>query len=86
MMIMYQSNRSFDIPPRGIPRAFDAFSCPGGREFDEPLIGGGEFDRQPRCHVTIMAETAETSNFGEFNGLVENQTNTQADCSVFEGV
>ena len=21
-------------PPPGIPRAFDAFSCPGGREFD----------------------------------------------------
>ena len=21
-------------PPRGIPRAFDVFSCPGGREFD----------------------------------------------------
>ena len=32
---MYQSNRSFNIPPPlGIPRAFDAFSCPGGREFD----------------------------------------------------
>ena len=21
-------------PPPGIPQAFDAFSCPGGREFD----------------------------------------------------
>ena len=31
---MYQSNRSFNIPPPSIPRAFDAFSCPGGREFD----------------------------------------------------
>ena len=30
-MIMYQSNRSFNIPPPpGIPRAFDVFSCPGG--------------------------------------------------------
>ena len=29
-------------PPPGIPRTFDAFSCPGGREFDElsPLGGG----------------------------------------------
>ena len=26
--------RSLNIPP-GIPRALDAFSCPGGREFDE---------------------------------------------------
>ena len=32
-VFMYQSNRSFNIPP-GIPRAFDAFYCPGGREFD----------------------------------------------------
>ena len=33
--VMYQSNRSFNIPPpRGIPRAFDASSWPGGREFD----------------------------------------------------
>ena len=33
---MYQSNRSFNIPPPplGIPRAFDVLSCPGGREFD----------------------------------------------------
>ena len=29
-------------PPPGIPRAFDGFSCPGGREFDElslPEVG-----------------------------------------------
>ena len=35
--LMYQSNRSFNIPPPsppGIPRAFDGFSCPGRREFD----------------------------------------------------
>ena len=25
----------------GIPRAFDAFSCPGGREFDELSLPGG---------------------------------------------
>ena len=54
---MYQSNRSLNItppPPPGIPRAFDVFSCLGGREFDElslPGVGhliaahrGGEFD------------------------------------------
>ena len=38
---MYQSNRSFNIPPSppGIPQAFDAFSCPGGREFFHPSQG-----------------------------------------------
>ena len=42
---MYQSNRSLNIPPPGISRAFDVFSCPEGREFDElSLPGGGEFD------------------------------------------
>ena len=28
-------------PPPGIPRAFDAFSCPGGREFDHHSLGVG---------------------------------------------
>ena len=42
--VMYQSNRSLNIPP-GIPRAFDVFSCPGGREFDGlSLPEGGAFD------------------------------------------
>ena len=32
-------------PPPGIPRAFDVFSCPGGREFDKlSLPVGGAFD------------------------------------------
>ena len=54
--VMYQSNRSFNIPPPpGIPRAFDVFSCPGGGNLINLifpgagiwslLIGGGEFDR-----------------------------------------
>ena len=53
--IMYQSNRSFNISPPGIPRAFDVFSCPGGGNLINLifpgagiwslLIGGGEFDR-----------------------------------------
>ena len=39
--LMYQSNRSLNIPPPpGIPRAFDVFSCPGGREFDELSLPG----------------------------------------------
>ena len=39
--IMYQSNRSFNIQPPGIPRAFDAFSCPWGRAFDHHSYGVG---------------------------------------------
>ena len=38
---MYQSNRSFNIPPGHIPHAFDAFSWPGGREFDHHSKGVG---------------------------------------------
>ena len=38
---MYQSNQSFNILPPGIPWAFDAFSCPGGREFDHHSWGVG---------------------------------------------
>ena len=44
--LMYQSNRSLSIPPLGIPRVFDVFSCPGGREFDELIFPrDGSFDR-----------------------------------------
>ena len=52
--LMYQSNQSLNILPPGIPPAFDVFSYPGGREFDELSLpgvghlitahGGGEFD------------------------------------------
>ena len=43
--LMYRSNRSFNMPPLGIPRAFDIFAVPGRREFDyQSLLGGGEFD------------------------------------------
>ena len=50
-MVMYRSNRSFNIPPRppGIPWAFDTFAVPGRREFDYQSIPGGEelnFDPQ----------------------------------------
>ena len=46
VQLMYQSNRSLNTPPPpGIPRAFDVFYCPGGREFDElSLPRGGAFD------------------------------------------
>ena len=41
-----QIEASTSPPPPGIPWAFDAFSCPGGREFDNlSLPGGGAFDR-----------------------------------------
>ena len=43
--IMYRSNRSFNMPPPGIPQAFDTFTVLGRREFDyQSLPGGGEFD------------------------------------------
>ena len=43
--LMYRSNRSFNMPPPGIPRAFDTFAVPGRRKFDyQSLPGGGEFD------------------------------------------
>ena len=41
--VMYQSNRSLNIPP-GIPRAFDVFCCPVGREFELSLLRDGAFD------------------------------------------
>ena len=46
LVLMYQSNQSFDMrPPPAIPRAFDTFAVPGRREFDfQSLPGGGEFD------------------------------------------
>ena len=43
--VMYRSNRSFNMPPPGIPRAFDTIAVPGRREFDQQsLPEGGEFD------------------------------------------
>ena len=38
-----KSNLKHPPPPRppGIPRAFDVFSCPGGREFDELSLPRG---------------------------------------------
>ena len=53
--LMYQSNRSLNIPP-GIPRAFDVFSCPRGREFDElSLPGGGAFDHYSQGVGNLIA-------------------------------
>ena len=45
LVLMCRSNRSFNMPPPGIPLAFDTFAVPGRREFDyQSLPGGGEFD------------------------------------------
>ena len=38
VVIMRRSIRNFNIPPPGIPRAFDFASCPGRGEF-EPCVG-----------------------------------------------
>ena len=54
--LMYQSNRSFNMPPPGIPRAFDTFAVPGRREFDyQSLPRGGECELHPRFHVKSLA-------------------------------
>ena len=46
--LVYRSNRSFNMPPPGLPRAFDTFAVPGRREFDyQSLPGGGEFELHP---------------------------------------
>ena len=37
--VMY-SQIEASTSPRGIPKAFDVFSCPGGREFDEVSLPG----------------------------------------------
>ena len=43
-------------PSPGMPRAFDTFAVPGGREFDyQSLPGGGEFELHPRFHVKSLA-------------------------------
>ena len=51
--IMYQSNRSFNIPTPGIPRAFDAFSCPRGRAFDHHLQGVGNLSASPDVMLRV---------------------------------
>ena len=80
---MYQSNRSLNMPP-GIPRAFDVFSCPGGREFDEvSLPGAGHWITTHRgwgirslasiscdeSRVKIMAETRGAFHSTKISGL-----------------
>ena len=51
-ILMYRSNRSFNMPPPGIPQAFDTSAVPESREFDyQNLPGGGEFELHPRFHV-----------------------------------
>ena len=64
---MYRSNRSFNMPPPGIPRAFDTFAVPGRREFDyhslpggrecvwSPCFRGGGFELHPQFHVKSLA-------------------------------
>ena len=52
---MYKSTQSLTIP-LGIPQAFDVFSCPGGREFDElSLPRGGAFDHYSQGVGNLIA-------------------------------
>ena len=56
IIVMYRSNRSFNMPPPGKPRAFDTFAVPGRREFDyQSFPGGGEYELNPRFHVKSLA-------------------------------
>ena len=57
VLLMYRSNRSFNMPPPpGIPRAFDTFAVQGRREFDyQSVPGGGGFELHPRFHVKSLA-------------------------------
>ena len=45
MLFMYQSNRSFDIPPPGHTPGIWRLFLPGREGIWSPLIRGGEFDR-----------------------------------------
>ena len=58
-VIMYQSNRSLNIPP-GHTRTFPGHLTPLSARKERHLITthrGGEFDRQPRFHVMSRADS-----------------------------
>ena len=55
--LMHHSYRRFNIPP-GIPRAFDAFAVPGGREFDPYTYGVGNLK-------TITSISCYVSRYGD---------------------
>ena len=49
LLIMYRSNRNFNIPP--LPRVFDYFLCPRSGEFDAKAFPGwGKLNR--KCQVS----------------------------------
>ena len=55
MQLMYQSNRSLNIPP-GHTLGIWRLSCPRGREFDElSLPGGGAFDHYSQGVGNLIA-------------------------------
>ena len=57
LILMHRSNRNFNIPPR----AFDAYSCPGGREFDRfSLSGGGPFDYHSLASISCHQRSSES--------------------------
>ena len=84
---MYQSNWSFHIrppPPPGIPRAIDAFSCPGGREFITTHRGWGIWSlASMSCYEInfrgdVKLWSIQKKRLPICGGLVENQRPTQA--------
>ena len=42
--VMRRSNRDFNMPPPGKPRALDSFLCPGSGEFDLFVSGVGKIE------------------------------------------
>ena len=67
--LVYQSNRSFNIPPPGHTPGIWRLFLSGRAGIWSPLVGGGEFDHWPRYHVTSRADFPEAvdTNFDEFN-------------------
>ena len=51
-------------PPLGIPRAFDAFSCPGGRAFDHHSEGVGNLMASLDIMLPVALIPSELINHG----------------------
>ena len=66
--LMYQSNRSLNILPPGISRAFDASSCPGGREFDYHSYGVGNLTANLDFMLRVALILRGSINHGRDSG------------------
>ena len=55
-------------PPPGIRRAFDAFTCPGGREFDHHSFGVGNLIASLDVMLRDKSWRRRRRKFDEFKG------------------